>query len=154
MCLLAHRFSKHETTGATPAELYLARDLRFPMDLLRGNPSSKRESNTTIDCVNRFRKKLEDLHELLEKEWISNLLKLKPGMIKKRGKYSLMLNRRFYNPRRKKGRAPKLQSSWEGPYFIVRKLNDVVYCICRSNRNKNKIVHADRLAHFVERKIN
>jgi len=26
----------------------------------------------------------------------------------------------FYNPRRKKGRAPKLQSSWEGPYFIVR----------------------------------
>jgi len=58
-----------------------------------------------------------------------------------------------YNPRRKKGRAPNLHSSWEGPYFIIRKLNDVVYCICKSNRSKNKIVHADRLAYFVERKM-
>lgn len=35
----------------------------------------------------------------------------------------------FYNPRRVKGRAPKLQSNWEGPFIIVRKLSDVVYCI-------------------------
>jgi len=35
----------------------------------------------------------------------------------------------FFNPRRKKGRAPKLQNSWEDPYFIVKKLNDVVYCM-------------------------
>lgn len=33
----------------------------------------------------------------------------------------------FYNPRRVKGKAPKLQSSWEGPFFIVKKLNDVLY---------------------------
>jgi len=55
MCLLAYRSSKHETTGAVPAELYLARDLRLPMDFLRGNPPNKRESNTTIDCVSRVR---------------------------------------------------------------------------------------------------
>jgi len=53
-----------------------------------------------------------------------------------------------------KERAPKLQSSREGPFIIVRKLNDVVYCNSKSNRSKNKIVHADRLAHFVEREIN
>jgi len=47
MCLLAYRFSKHEMTGATPAELYLARNLRLPIDLLRGNPPSKRKSDTT-----------------------------------------------------------------------------------------------------------
>jgi len=29
MCLLAYRCSKHETTGVTPAELYLTRDLRL-----------------------------------------------------------------------------------------------------------------------------
>jgi len=58
MCLLAYRSSKRETTGVTPAELYLARNLRLPMDLLRGNPPSKRKS---------FRKKLEDLHEIVRK---------------------------------------------------------------------------------------
>jgi len=93
---------------------------------------------------------------LLGNEWISNPLKPKPGMIRKPGKYNLMLDRRFgfiILVERIKGRAPKLHSSWEGPYFIVRKLNDMVYCICK-NRSKNKIVHANRLAHFIERKIN
>jgi len=51
MCLLAYRSSKHETIGVTPAELYLARDFRLPMDLLRGNSPSEGESDTTIDCV-------------------------------------------------------------------------------------------------------
>jgi len=47
----------------------------------------------------------------------------------------------FYNSRRKEGKTPKLQRDWEGPYVVVRKLSDVVYCIRRSNRHKNKIVH-------------
>jgi len=67
MCLLAYKSSKHETTGITPAELYFARDLRLPMDLLRENPPNKREPDTTIDCISRVRKKLEDLHEVVRK---------------------------------------------------------------------------------------
>ena len=35
----------------------------------------------------------------------------------------------FYNPMRKKGLFPKLQTSWDGPYKIVKRLNDVVYRI-------------------------
>ena len=35
----------------------------------------------------------------------------------------------FYNPRRKLGKALKLQSHWEGRYIIIKKLNDVVFCI-------------------------
>jgi len=66
MCLLAYRSSKHETTGVTLAELYLARDLRLPMDLLRENPPAKREPDA-IDCISRVRKKLEDLHEVVRK---------------------------------------------------------------------------------------
>jgi len=67
MCLLAYRSSKHGTTGETSAKLYLARDLRLPMDLLRGNLPGKREPNTTIDCISYVRKKLEDLHEIVKK---------------------------------------------------------------------------------------
>jgi len=64
MCLLAYRSSKYETTGVTPTELYLARDLRFPMNLLRGNPPNKRKS--AIDCIGCIRKKL-DLHKVVRK---------------------------------------------------------------------------------------
>lgn len=54
-------------------------------------------------------------------------------------------------PRRKLGRVPKLQSNWEGPYEVIRKLNDVVFCIRRSPRHRNKNVHLDRLATYFER---
>ncbi|KAJ8910954.1 hypothetical protein NQ315_014960, partial [Exocentrus adspersus] len=32
----------------------------------------------------------------------------------------------LYNPKRTKGKSPKLQKSWEGPYTVVTRLNDVV----------------------------
>jgi len=126
------------------------------MDLLRGNPPSERESNTTIDGVSRVRKKLENLLEIVRNRVDIKSSQTKTWYDQKIRKIQFNVGQMvwFYNPRRKKGRAPKLQSSWEDPYFIVRKLNNVVYCICRSNRSKNKIVHTDKLAHFVERKIN
>jgi len=126
------------------------------MDLLRGNPPGKREPNTTIDCISRVRKKLEDLHEIVRKRMDIKSSQTKTWYDQKARKVQFQVGQKVwsYNPRRIKGRAPKLQSSWEGLYFIVKRLNDVVYCISRSNRNKKKIVHADRLASFVERKIN
>jgi len=67
------------------------------MNLLRGNPPGKKESDTTIDCVSRVRKKLEDLHEIVRKrvDIKSSQIFSKPGIIKKPGKYNLMLNKRF-----------------------------------------------------------
>jgi len=58
----------------------------------------------------------------------------------------------LFNPQRKKGKTPKLQSSWEGPYTIVKKLSDVTFRIQKSARHKLKIIHVDRLASFEERK--
>jgi hypothetical protein len=40
----------------------------------------------------------------------------------------------LYRPTRTKGKSPKLQSSWEGPYKIVTRINDVVYKIQRYPR--------------------
>jgi len=57
----------------------------------------------------------------------------------------------FLNPRRIKGRTPKLQSNWEDPYKIIRKLSHVVFEIQKSSRHRKKVVHADRLAPFHRR---
>ncbi|KAJ8933526.1 hypothetical protein NQ318_002541 [Aromia moschata] len=35
----------------------------------------------------------------------------------------------LYAPKRTKGKSPKLQSNWEGPYTIIKKINDLVYRI-------------------------
>ncbi len=49
----------------------------------------------------------------------------------------------LYNAARKKGLCPKLQQVWDGPYVIVKSLNDVVY---RIQKPGGKVVHMDRLA--------
>jgi len=59
----------------------------------------------------------------------------------------------LFNPRREKRKAPKLQSNWEGPYVVIKKLSEVVFCIRKSSKHRSKIVHADRLAIFHERKV-
>ncbi|GBM89483.1 hypothetical protein AVEN_32538-1 [Araneus ventricosus] len=33
----------------------------------------------------------------------------------------------MYNSKRRRGLSSKLQENWEGPYIVVKKLNDVVY---------------------------
>ncbi|GBN69664.1 hypothetical protein AVEN_32412-1 [Araneus ventricosus] len=45
----------------------------------------------------------------------------------------------MYNPKRRRGLSPKLQQNWEGPYTIVKKLNDVIYRVQRSPNAKPKV---------------
>ncbi|KAJ8953333.1 hypothetical protein NQ318_012128 [Aromia moschata] len=42
----------------------------------------------------------------------------------------------LYNPVRRKGRSPKLQNNWEGPFTVIKRINDGVYRIQRNPRNK------------------
>lgn len=56
----------------------------------------------------------------------------------------------FYNPTRRKGLCPKLQHNWEGPYIVIKKLNDVVVRIRKSPTAKPRVVHIDRLTPFYE----
>ncbi|KDR23993.1 hypothetical protein L798_07932, partial [Zootermopsis nevadensis] len=54
----------------------------------------------------------------------------------------------LYHPTRTKGKSPKLQTSWEGPYRVVTRINDVVYRIQRHTRARMMVVHLDRLAPY------
>lgn len=62
MHLLAYRSSKHEVTGASPLELYFARDLRLPLDLLRGSPPGRGEEDSFESYVLKLKRRLNDIH--------------------------------------------------------------------------------------------
>ncbi|GBM10457.1 hypothetical protein AVEN_263366-1 [Araneus ventricosus] len=53
-----------------------------------------------------------------------------------------------YNPKRQRGPSLKLQRNWEGPYAVVKKLNDVVYRVQRSPNAKPKVIHINWLAPY------
>ncbi|GBM70874.1 hypothetical protein AVEN_150943-1 [Araneus ventricosus] len=54
----------------------------------------------------------------------------------------------MYNPKRRRCLSPKLQQNWEGPYTVVKKLNDVVCRVQRSPSAKPKVIHINRLAPY------
>lgn len=51
----------------------------------------------------------------------------------------------LHQVRRKKGRNPKLDCPWEGPYLVTSVLSDVIYCIQKSTKARPKVVRSDRL---------
>ena len=59
----------------------------------------------------------------------------------------------LYNPKRKKGVCPKLPTNWDGPYKVIKRLNDVVYRIQKhsSPKSKMKVVHVERLTRYGRR---
>lgn len=155
MFLLAYRSSKHEATGVTPAELYLGRDLRLPMDLLRESPPVLQEAEVQpgISYVRNLKDRLERT-----RQGVSEHLKIRSSKIKEQ--YDRRVRQTsfqegqkvwFFNPQRVRGRAPKLQRNWEGPFVIVKRLSEVVFCIQKSPRHRKKVVHSDRLAPYRER---
>lgn len=77
MFLLTYRSSKHETVGVTPSEVYFGRNLRLPLDLLRGIHPGEEGHLTTGNFVSNLRKKLD-----LIQGNVRQTLKVKSEMIK------------------------------------------------------------------------
>lgn len=156
MFLLAYRSSKHETVGLSPAEFYYARDFRLPLDLLQGNSPGlpEQESQSVGNYVENLRERLGKIHAEVRERMSLRFSRMKACYDKKARQVSFEEGQRvwLFNPQKRRGRAPKLQSNWEGPYTIVKKLSDVVFCIRKTLRHREKVIHADRLASYLERR--
>ncbi|GFX90123.1 kinectin [Trichonephila clavipes] len=53
------------------------------------------------------------------------------------------------NKERHKRLSPKLQTNWEGPYTVLKRLNDVVVRIQKSPHSKPKVMHYNILAPYI-----
>lgn len=144
--LMAYRSAVHDSTLRTPAKILFGTDLKLPGDLEFGvQPASTKETT----------QEQENLHEL--HEFVRSRIKMTSDKMKARydraansdgfNEGQLVL---LYNPQRKIGLSPKLQTHWDGPYRIIKRLNDVVYRIQKHNspRSKMKVVHLERLAKY------
>lgn len=108
MFLLAYRTSRHETTGITPTELCFGRDLRIPLDLLRGSPPEFCSQENSRDYVYNLKEKLNAIHQQ-----VRNKIAISSERIKRRYDQSVS-NLSFeqgqkvwlYNPCRNMGKAP------------------------------------------------
>ncbi|GFT31810.1 retrovirus-related Pol polyprotein from transposon 412 [Trichonephila clavipes] len=147
--LLAYRSAVHETTGYSPSQMLFGRDLRLPCDLLFGRPPDTPSSPE--EYVQNLQARFEDVHNLARERINLRTEKMKTRYDTKATGHQFKEGDKvwFYNPTRRKGLSPKLQSHWDGPYTILKIINDVVIRIRKSTNSKPRVVHYDRLAHIM-----
>ncbi|GFW31092.1 retrovirus-related Pol polyprotein from transposon 412 [Trichonephila clavipes] len=146
--LLAYRSAVHETTGYSPSQMLFGRDLRLPCDLLFGRPPDTPSSPE--EYVQNLQARFEDVHHLARERINLRTEKMKTRYDTKATGHQFKEGDKvwFYNPTRRKGLSPKLQSHWDGPYTILKIINDVVIRIRKSTNSKPRVVHYDRLAPY------
>ncbi|GFV78977.1 retrovirus-related Pol polyprotein from transposon 412 [Trichonephila clavipes] len=141
--LLAYRSAVHETTGYSPSQMLFGRDLRLPCDLLFGRPPDTPSSPE--EYVQNLQARFEDVHNLARERINLRTEKMKTRYDTKATGHQFKEGDKvwFYNPTRRKGLSPKLQSHWDGPYTILKIINDVVIRIrslnVRSERGKKPV---------------
>ena len=148
-CMMAYRSAVHESTGMSPNELMLGRELEVPLDVI--TELSPDSPILKTDYAQALQQRLTSAHELAR-----NHLK-KAGQRQKRNYDKRLAGNPFkvgdsvwlHHVKKKKGRTSKLDCPWQGPYLVTTVLSDVVYRIQRNRKSKPRVVHSDRLKPYL-----
>ncbi|GFW72739.1 malate dehydrogenase, mitochondrial [Trichonephila clavipes] len=105
---------------------FLAEIFVPPCDLLFGRPPDTPSSPE--EYVQNLQARFEDVHNLARERINLRTEKMKTRYDTKATGHQFKEGDKvwFYNPTRRQGLSPKLQSHWDGPYTILKIINDVV----------------------------
>ena len=150
LVLMACRSAVQESTECTPALLMLGRELRTPAELVFGRPPDAPAVPAGPEYARKLQDRLDSAHSFAREQ-------LQGAAVKQKRNYDVKSRGRdfapdelvwVYNPLRKKGRSPKLDSKWTGPCKVLEKLGEVVYRVRMPPRGRRVTLHRDRLAPY------
>lgn len=151
--LAAYRATVHEATGFSPNRLFLGKENRLPVDLVYGAVvDDARERYTADEYINKLMMRSVDDFELVRKHLgkAADTRKARYDIGVKQEAFAPGAKVWYYCPRRYKGRSPKWQSFFQGPYTVVRVIDSHVIVIKRGTRSQPIVVHRDKLKKVVE----
>ena len=149
MVLMAYRSAVQTSSGCSPALLMLGRELRTPAMLAVGMPPDAKELPPGPEYARKLQDRLDAAHDFAREQ-------LEEAGARQKRYYDLSSRGRHfaegeevwvYSPQRKKGRCPKLDSSWVGPCLVLKEIGAVVYRV-RLPNGKRLVLHRDRLAPY------
>ena len=148
-CMMAYRSSVHESTGETPNMLMLGREIEVPLDVITEPPPDS--PPLTTEYALALQQRLLGAHELARRHLGKAAERQKRNYDKRASSKPFQVGDSvwLHNVRRRKGRNPKLDCPWEGPYLVVSVLSDVTYRMKRNRGAKPKVIHADRLKPYL-----
>jgi len=151
LLLLAYRSSVHESTNFTPHMMMFGRNALLPIDLLFGHQYEGEESCSQDSFVEKIQQRLRIAYDGARQHMLVASKRQKKGYDHRIRVFHYLVGDRVWlkSMKRTKGRSPKLQPRWEGPFIITKLISSLVIQIS-TGRNKLKNVHHNRLKPYVQ----
>ena len=120
----------------------LGREIEVPLDVM--TESTPDQPTSLFEYVGALQKRLSSAFE-------DARLHLKESGVREKRNHDKKLSWKplqpgdsvwLHNIRRRKGRNPKLDNPWEGPFLVIASLSDVVYWIQKTPRSNPKVIEA------------
>ena len=137
--VMAYRATKHSSTGFTPNYMMFGREVSEPVDLVPSAP----------EYIQHLRERLELVHQITRDA-------LGESVKRAKRQYDKICCRTHYNvgdavwylikgTKKFKNKVRKFLPSYEGPFFVLGQLDDLVYRIQKGPKTKVKVVHHNQL---------
>jgi hypothetical protein len=132
----------------SPNRLVLGREVAMPIDVVLGMPGEEREPATSYENF------ADDLANRMEEAYSLARQSLNVAAERRKNMYDLRVRSKqftrgqwvwYFCPRKFRGRSPKWQRLYSGPFLIVRVIQPSNYVIQRTKNGPLKVVHADKL---------
>jgi transposase InsO family protein len=145
----AYRASVNESTGLTPNLLMLGREVRLPVEVMFGSETTHLGEEITSYgmYVDKLRKHMQHAHSIARQH-------LSAAGVRQKEVYDTKLLLNTYKPGdmvwyqtdiSQLHIAPKLRKPYEGPYVVVKRVNDLNYVIQLDAKGKRRFVHHNKL---------
>ncbi|CAG2212387.1 unnamed protein product [Mytilus edulis] len=150
LAMMAYRSSVHESTGYSPSMLMFGREIELPVDLLYGQPPQISD-NITHQYLAKLIPNLWRIHNIAREKMAAASNRQKQQYDHKIYAHQYKVGDAVwvYNPSKAKGKSPKLQCKWTGPYLIIAVFTDLIYKIQKSEFSREIIIHHDRMKPFI-----
>ncbi|XP_072022077.1 uncharacterized protein [Amphiura filiformis] len=138
---MAYRSSVQESTSETPHAMLYGMEMELPIYISSTPVEPETDKVFKTDYAQAMRNNLRAVHDRA-RENVQQAAKRQKrnydrGIITQPIQVESFVW--LHQEVRKKGRRPKLQFKWDGPYLVTTKLSDVVYRIQKSPQSKPKV---------------
>ncbi|CAC5417860.1 unnamed protein product [Mytilus coruscus] len=146
LLMLAYRSAPHETLGESPNNMMFGREVHMPIDLIYGvySPDSNLSRPEYID---QLTSRMDKVHNVVRDRLVHAAAqhKRRYDLTSKNYQYKVGDGVMLKDSKKYKGRSPKCQFKWEGPFTVIKQLSDILYQIQEGPKSKTKIIHVNRL---------
>ncbi|KAL3865773.1 hypothetical protein ACJMK2_043128 [Sinanodonta woodiana] len=145
--LFTYREVPHEETGFAPIEMLYGWPVRGPMQILKGLfMGEENVRKSTVEHVVKMRETLADIGALVKESLLDRQKKIK-------ALYDRDTRTREFNPGDEvliilPSSSSKMKAQWQGPYRVVRKINDVNYQVSVPGRRGTVTYHVNLLRKY------